>query len=194
MVSPFKRWMCAGETKEALGVSKGSATLIALRESHGGYTLVEISLVLALLGFLLLATGPILSRWHGQLSLESAARQVQVDLLSARDKAVLEQRTVAVAFTMNSPQYRITYSDDERTNDWRSLPGGVVIQSTSFNLSSLYYRNTFIFTTDGKSGMPTMGGTVMLRGMNGRCRYVIVSRNGRVRIDSMPPPSSEVPS
>ncbi|MBM7867904.1 GspH/FimT family protein [Heliomicrobium gestii] len=158
-----------------------------------GYTLVEITLVLALLGILLLIGGPLLTRWNGQVSLESAARQVQVDLLSARDKAVLEQRTVALVFTLDSSKYRITYSDDERVSQSRTLPGGVVVQTTSFNVNTAFYRNTFIFAADGRAGKPNMGGTVMLRGPNGRNRYVIVSRNGRVRIDSTPPPSGEIP-
>ncbi|WP_187147798.1 GspH/FimT family protein [Heliomicrobium modesticaldum] len=169
-------------------IQRGMAAVGTMR----GYTLVEVCLVLVLLGSLLLASGPFLSRWYGQLSLEAAARQVQTDLLSARDKAVLEQRNVALVFVIESPNYRITYSDDERKSESRTLPGGVVVKTTSFNVTSNMYRNTFIFATDGRAGMPGMGGTVMLQGSNGRNRYVIVSRNGRVRIDSMPPPSGEV--
>lgn len=161
-----------------------------LPKSDKGFTLIELMTVIAIVGILSTLSGPSLYNWYNSVSLNLAARQVQADMLWARDQAVKEQTNYAIAFAPQNSEYRIRRTVDGKVVRRGKLPTGIRVENTSFNPYTALAHD-FTFATDGRSGLPLMGGTISLKDKRQQFRFVIVSRNGRIRISMSPPGGTE---
>ncbi|MBC9784920.1 prepilin-type N-terminal cleavage/methylation domain-containing protein [Heliobacterium chlorum] len=168
-----------------MGPKSSSSSMVQKVRNHNGFTLLEMTTVLCILGIVMAITGPILSKWYNLFLLNSAARQVQMDILETRDQTVKERRHYGLTFYSNDRSYEIFSLDDGRKRV-RVLPEGIQIKLTTLPIYS-ERPNTLVFALDGRSGRPPMGGTVMLTSDTNQQRFIIVSRNGRVRIDTVLP-------
>ena len=118
-----------------------------------GFTLVELSVIIGLIGLLALAALPPLAAFRERIYLETASQQLLTDL----------RRTQAEALCAGT----------DRAYDSASLPlpGGLACNAKQFK-----------FAGSGEPP-PGGSGTVLIAGRTGRGRSVIVSSAGRIRLE-----------
>jgi prepilin-type N-terminal cleavage/methylation domain-containing protein len=137
--------------------------------ARGGFSLIEIVVVVAIVGVLVTAAvaGFNLSRTPRMLAL--AAAQVAADLRATQDRARVESATYAITFVVGGREYTIARPDAARV-DRLQLPRGTVIASTTWPDHRLEYSGF---------GVPRATGVVRLQNRSG-VREVIVEASGRV--------------
>ena len=72
-----------------------------------GFTLIEMTVVLAILGLTLAIVSSYRSPWSRTLSAEGAASQLAADLRLARSQAIASNRSVVVSVDLIGRQYRV---------------------------------------------------------------------------------------
>lgn len=153
--------------------------MAGIRNSKG-FTLLELSITLVLLGLLLaiaLPRFPALSNYR----LEGAARKMAVDLRLVKNEAITSGKACQVKFFVYEQFYRLYLADKNQTV---KLPEGITFQgNTSFPKDP---HNPYILFN--ALGHPSMGGTVILESAKGDRRYIIVTPvTGRIRVSKEAP-------
>ena len=118
-----------------------------------GFTLIELSVVIGLVGLLMLASLPALTAFRERIYLEITSRQLLSDLRQAQAKAICSG------------------ADSSYDSSSLHLPGGLSSNTKQFQ-----------FAGSG-APPPGGSGTVFIQGWTGRGRSVIVSSAGRVRLE-----------
>jgi len=118
-----------------------------------GFTLIELSVVIGLVGLLTLVAFPSLMAFRERIYLETTSQQLLTDL----------RRTQAEALCAGT--------DRSYNSSSLSLPGGLASDEKQFKFSG------------SGAPPPGGSGTVRLQGRTGRGRSVIVSSAGRVRLE-----------
>ncbi|MDD5712245.1 MAG: GspH/FimT family protein [Smithellaceae bacterium] len=149
-------------------------------DERRGFTLTELAIAAAIMAILAAITVPRMGPFLAQRRLSGAARQVMIDLLSARMQAVKNNGNVAVTF-LNNHSYSIL---NDANNNGTADAGEVLITR---DIRPDYYDIGFSSNTNPvfrANGMPLPGtnGTVTLTGMAGT-KQVIINSAGRVRIN-----------
>jgi general secretion pathway protein H len=88
--------------------------LSALRSrlnSFGGFTLIEVLVVLVLMAALTAVAAPSIGRGLGAIELQTTARRIAATLRLARMKAVREQRVFLVGFDLERNEVELTRED-----------------------------------------------------------------------------------
>ncbi|GFN23294.1 type II secretion system protein [Thermanaeromonas sp. C210] len=157
---------------------------------NGGFTLLEISVVVALLGVIMAVSLPGLGKPLAYYRLKVAASQMAQDLREIQQTALNEESDkYRVFFAAGGSHYEVRKAQEQTLPQVIKrvyLPPTVKIVSTTFK------DNAVTFSVKG-TPYP-QGGTVTLQDtVSGRLVYVIVaSITGRVRISTSPPESWEV--
>ena len=143
----------------------------------GGYTLIELLTVLALLGLVASLSIPRLTALpHWQL--EAVSRRMAGELRLLRQEAIGSGITYRMEFYVHVNRYTLNRSGKR---EWVDLPQGVIFEGNT-TFSGMPPSVSF-----NHLGRPGSGGTVILRSGDYR-RYVIVAPvTGRVRISRTPP-------
>jgi len=144
----------------------------------GGYTILEMSAVLALLAvFTMLAIPQV--RHISRCELDAASRLMAADLRMIRQEAITTGTACTAQFFVYEDHYLLKLPAETKVI---ALPAGVSFKGqTTFpgEPPSVRFNNL---------GRPTSGGTVILRAAGGEKRYVILAPvTGRVRISNEPP-------
>ncbi|MGR6836447.1 GspH/FimT family pseudopilin [Syntrophomonas erecta] len=144
-----------------------------------GFTLIELSIFLCLVGIILLLSSPLLVRQIDNYRLESDARRLAGVLRDVRQQAVAEGTPQTVKFFIFSGAYQVV---GEKTY---YLQDGIrFADKTSFK-TTIGSTSCCKFTINGS---PVTGGTITLANRQNRKKYIIVNPvAGRIRVSEMPP-------
>lgn len=141
-----------------------------------GLSLLELLVALALLAVVAGIGALAYGAMRPGLDLHAAARQVVMDLRSARVRAVAENMTVRVVFSTGASRYQrqqkrgSVYADDGRPVP---LPDGIVIADCTAAGNGIGFK---------PRGNAATFGAVVLRNRQGAERRVIVDIAGQVRV------------
>lgn len=129
-----------------------------------GYTLIELIVVLALFSLLLSITLPnsSLIRTYNE---NNELRSIQKELRQARNRAILENRTVIASFYKESNQYKIRYSKNEVIKNYPLSSGLKIISPIS---KDIYFNGT------GRVGNPH---SVYIEKSNGKIYKISIQVN-----------------
>ena len=154
---------------------------------RGGFTLVELMVVLAIVAVLSVISIPNLISWLPKYQSGSAAREIFTIVQQARFRAVKENANVVVSFDPNQNSYRAfvdngfgtnaenTIQDaDEPTIFSGSMPVRVDMYEAKFGANPYFYFNS--------KGLPSGFGHVYLQGKPNDFKNVTVSITGSARI------------
>jgi type IV fimbrial biogenesis protein FimT len=139
-----------------------------------GFTLIEISISIAVLGILLAIALPVWNTLAPAFQLNSATRQVVADLQLARNRAMAQYRKFRIVFN-SATTYSVERQDNPGVEAYtlfsgpRSLPSGITVASNS----------TPVFQSRGNA---SPGATVTLTNSVGASRAITVLLTGRVDI------------
>src|SRR5206468_7818951 len=92
----------------------------------GGFTLLELLVVLLLIGLLTALVFPSIGRGMGALGLKTSSRDIVATLRLARSKAITEQKIYWVSFDLEKNQVELS-SDDRRYQKFFQLPEGITM-------------------------------------------------------------------
>lgn len=138
----------------------------------GGYTLVELIVVLMLIALLATITWPSLRASLDRFILEEAAWRMAREIRLVQQLAVVRGEWFQIEFLHNYE--RLVIKRQGETWSTLQLPQQIDMEPTTFT-----YNEVFFYP----SGAPSMGGTVPLANGRGEKRYVKVTVGaGRVRV------------
>jgi Tfp pilus assembly protein FimT len=161
----------------------------SIGHQHGGFTAVEVLIVIAILMALAAVAISNLSGWADKQRLKTVARELITNFQYARFEAIKRTSTIALVFNPGVPQqgnYTIFVDDgggnEADANDLNQqaaesvlrrviMPDGVVLASTSFTNNRTGY-NARGFPVD--SSFSGNDGTVRVRDLTGTLTYELV--------------------
>ena len=135
-------------------------------QSRGGFSLVELIMVLTLMAILLAIGIPASNKWLVSYQLNSAARRIQTELQNVKMRAAAENLGFQFAYSAGSESYSIRRDGNVLVT--KPLPEGIQITQTG----------TVSFSPRGTAG----GNRIRLRSSEHGCKQVVVSSTGRIRI------------
>ncbi|HEU4884189.1 MAG TPA: GspH/FimT family pseudopilin [Longimicrobium sp.] len=151
-----------------------SASTVRHRDRRGGYTLIELLIVLVLAAIISSMVVPRFFSFVRQLSARSAVSQVVADLALARTQAVREGRTVSVRVT-GASTYKVTL--DNGTTILKTIKT-VDVKGGQRNVTISPSSARVIF--DSRGMLVTGSSAQLLINRTGRTDTVSVSAVGRV--------------
>ncbi len=148
----------------------------------GGFTLLEILVVVALLGIITMIAVPTVSHSQGSWQLEKTARLMVADFRLAQQTAVASGKTCRIEFFRYIEAYRVRTPGSQKLV---RLPEGIFI---AYNNFPGYDGGNFQLLSFNRNGSPNRAGTISLGNAKGERIYIIVNlASGRMRISEEPP-------
>lgn len=135
-------------------------------KSHGGLSLLELIVVLAVISVISAVAVPYWRRLMAVNHLESSMRQVQSELNHIKMRSVAENVGYQLGYLQGASTY--TIQQGTKVVSTNPLPEGIVILKSG----------KITFSPRGTAG----ANRVRLRSHEGLCKHVIVSATGRVRV------------
>ncbi|NLZ29090.1 MAG: type II secretion system protein [Firmicutes bacterium] len=153
------------------------------RENDGGFTLVELLIVVLIIGLVGLILLPSLGQSQGQRELDRAARLLVADMGMVQQAAIAYGKTCRMEFSTGTQnRYTICIPGENTT---KRLPEGIRICANNFPITE---PGAYRLLSFNRRGAPNRAGTVALGDEHGNCLYIIVFLStGRVRISEDPP-------
>lgn len=108
-------------------------------EDEEGLTLIELLVVFSIAAILVVALGAQFQRWTGRYNVESQIKQMYVDVMNTRARAMLRKRFHFIALTAN------TYTAYEDMNDNEAVDAGEILPAYPKTFSD----NTMVWTGGG---------------------------------------------
>ena len=139
----------------------------------GGFSLIELLVVLAVMGFVVALTVGYRAPWSSGLSLEGIAAELSSNLRLARSQAIADNRPVAFALDLAGHRYRVG-GDPPRSLPPKLSVGLVTVNGERRSATSGDIR----FNPDGSS----TGGRIMLSDAGRRVAVGVDWLTGRVTV------------
>jgi prepilin-type N-terminal cleavage/methylation domain-containing protein len=159
----------------------GRLTPFRSKIGSGGFSLIEMLVVISILAIAAAAAIPNMIAWRSGLQFRAAVNELRNDLEFSRTRAVKENATVTVAFNPTAGQYRMNYQDPDANTillKSQTLPAGVRIASENpaHTLDSL--GNQTSFSSRGTAGSCT----IVLANQQGKTKSISISFIGKIEI------------
>jgi type IV fimbrial biogenesis protein FimT len=157
----------------------GGPTLFRSKTGAGGFSLIEMMVVVLILAIVAAIAIPNLIAWRSGMNLRAAVDILRSDLESARARAVKENARVTVAFIPTAGQYSVTYQDPDANTillKSQTLPAGVRIASDNpvYTLTS----NSTSFSSRGTADP----GTIVLANQKGKTSSISITFIGKIEV------------
>jgi len=147
---------------------------------NGGFTLLEISIAVALLGVALSIAVPNMQKPYGRYQLQVAARQLVSDIRYLEQLAQSKESNIyKITFDVGNDRYYLQEGVNTLPSGQKGLPENVDLYLTNFA------GNVLMMEQDGS----TTSGHIQLRSKvrAGDLYIIIYQHTGRVRISNQPP-------
>jgi len=152
------------------------------KKSVGGFTIIEIMIVIAIIGIMVGIAAPNFMDYLKSRRLSGATMQLYVDLMNARGQAVSQNNKVIVELTNNN-SYKIIRDlngnsdvDEGETGPTKSIHpdyADVTFAPASSGFNPIFYPN----------GTGTAGKINVTSSLLSKTKTIDISMNGRVRIE-----------
>lgn len=150
-----------------------------------GLTLIEIAIVVIIIGVVIAIALPDFNKTIGSYNLESAAREMVLDIRSLQQSAIKKESAgFKIVFDIDQDKYYLINTDESLTPYLiKTLPSSVDLVDTNFD------SHTMVCAANGRP-YGGIGGTIRLKDRRtGNFLYVIINSVGRVRVDDVLPSS-----
>lgn len=146
----------------------------SITTQHGGFTLVELVLVLVITGVLAAIALPRFAQAAERQRISIAAKRVEADLELARSRARAASQTVTVIFDLGDSAYTLDAVGGEGFKvQLDEAPYGVKLSDAVFNTATSVSFNGY--------GIPNTGGSITLSNSNGQSIYLELTASGEVK-------------
>lgn len=135
---------------------------------RNGFSIIEVIVALVIMGIITAMAIPAWNSWFHIAALNSSARQVQSELHNIKMRAAAENVGFQLAYFQGAGEYTIQ-------RDSKPFQTKPIAEGTMITKSGLIW-----FSPRGTAG----SNRVRLQNAAGKCRQVVVSATGRVRVCS----------
>lgn len=197
---PRKIQVQRAETKRLHSNRNRQGSLRPQRQSHTAFTLIEILLTVAMLGFAGMLVVPYIKDLPS-FETEAAVRRIVSDLTFAQSDAIARQQKRRVVFAEDGSGYRLlgddfTPDEDElydplaRTSDQRYIINFatderfqyISIESASFDTGKLFITYDELGGPINETNGPSNGGTIIVDGKDQRFQITIAPFTGSITV------------
>ncbi|PDM41324.1 MULTISPECIES: competence type IV pilus minor pilin ComGD [Bacillaceae] len=142
---------------------------------NDGFTFIEMLLVLTAITVLMAVSFPSLNSVAKQKTEMYIITQLRNDLLYAQQYAMTHKTSVAVTFSENHPEYRITEITSEKTILKRSIPSEWKFQLTTLTMPLIFLEN----------GNINKAGSLLLKRKDRTYKIVFLLGKGRFYVQKL---------
>lgn len=158
---------------------------------RGGYTLIEVLLVVSILGIVSAAVVPSMLT-AGSMGVQAAARVIVADLLYAQNEAIAQQGTRKVVFDVANNSYRLTdEANATLTVSWiKGSANNYVVdfsndrRFTGVTILAVDFNGGNVIDFDDL-GTPSNGGSITIQFDRRSYRIDVASFTGRVTVTKL---------
>lgn len=145
-----------------------------MRIRTAGLTLPELVLILILVGVLVLLVLPPIARSERRLAAYVAATRFRKDVSEARQRAILDARTVRVVIDTVADAYSITDSAGDLLRS-HTLARGLALHTTA-------YEQTILFSPRGTSNLYSTTSIFVVADPSARVHALRVTPSGAIEV------------
>jgi len=159
----------------------GRLTPFRSKIGSGGFSLIEMLVVISILGIAAAAAIPNMIAWRSGLQFRAAVNELRNDLESAKTRAVKENARVTVVFDPAAGQYRMNYQDQDNKIvllKSQTLPAGVRIASENPAHTLDSHGNQTSFSSRGTADTST----IVLANQQGKTKSISISFIGKIEV------------
>jgi type IV fimbrial biogenesis protein FimT len=149
------------------------------KRSVGGFTIIEIMIVIAIIGIMVGIAAPNFMDYLKSRRLSGAATQLYVDLMNARQQAVTENKKIVVEF-VNNNQYQFV-RDNDKSETVTTGDQTLFLRDIHPEYSDITFSASFnpAFRPDGTGKNPKI---TLTSSSTGKTKCIYISTAGRIRI------------
>lgn len=130
--------------------SKRKINIRKLRTARRGYTLIELTLALAIVGIMALVAYPSIMNSLKNRRIESEAREIQATFHTAKFQAVKSKLYHRVVFGLRQGTWIYYIEREDTPNDWNMVPGFTTkLISEELNVTVNFPSDTIVFSPLG---------------------------------------------
>ncbi|MGI6678592.1 MAG: pilus assembly FimT family protein [Dehalobacterium sp.] len=152
--------------------------MMRMSNNEKGFTLIEITLVLVILGIVLTIAYPMVTHMKQRVELEMAARYMVSDMRKWQFHAIAEQKDIR--FVLDAGTKKYSFRDGVKIKEVRDLSSMIKNIGHTEGMSAFYLR---------PSGLTSRAGHFLLKNAANDIKFIyVLNTTGRIRVSDLPPP------